>query len=143
MTGFVETFRGVVYPWDCDHLGHMNVKNYVGMFDQGAFHILSMMGFGSADMHDVGATLVDAQHTIKYLIEQPVGSLIRVESAVTRLGNKSIVVLHRMWNTETNEMGATSEVVSVYFDLKSRKSLPIPDAIRDRIKPFVVENPEG
>ncbi len=21
----METYRGVVYPWQCDHMGHMNV----------------------------------------------------------------------------------------------------------------------
>ena len=28
------TYRGVVYPWDCDHMGHMNVMRYVGKFDE-------------------------------------------------------------------------------------------------------------
>jgi hypothetical protein len=33
MSEWTESFRGVVYPWHCDHLGHMNVQHYVGMFD--------------------------------------------------------------------------------------------------------------
>ena len=48
MSGWTETGRAVVYPWHCDHLGHMNVQHYVGMFDIGAFHFLSMLGFGVA-----------------------------------------------------------------------------------------------
>jgi acyl-CoA thioester hydrolase len=27
------TTRGTVYPWRCDHMGHMNVMWYVGKFD--------------------------------------------------------------------------------------------------------------
>ena len=29
-SGWVETYRGAVYPWHCDHMGHMNVMWYVG-----------------------------------------------------------------------------------------------------------------
>ena len=28
------TYRGTVYPWHCDHVGHMNVMWYVGKFDE-------------------------------------------------------------------------------------------------------------
>jgi acyl-CoA thioester hydrolase len=32
--GATVTYRGVVYPWHCDHMGHMNVMWYVGRFDE-------------------------------------------------------------------------------------------------------------
>ncbi len=34
MAGFIETYRGTIYPWHCDHLGHLTVMHYVGFFDQ-------------------------------------------------------------------------------------------------------------
>jgi acyl-CoA thioester hydrolase len=30
----VLTYRGTIYPWHCDHMGHMNVMWYVGKFDE-------------------------------------------------------------------------------------------------------------
>ena len=33
MTEFHVTYRGTVYPWHCDHIGHMNVMWYSGKFD--------------------------------------------------------------------------------------------------------------
>ena len=27
-------YKGLVYPWHCDHMGHMNVMWYVGKFDE-------------------------------------------------------------------------------------------------------------
>jgi acyl-CoA thioesterase FadM len=32
VNAMVETYRGAVYPWHCDHMGHMNVMWYVGKF---------------------------------------------------------------------------------------------------------------
>lgn len=142
MSGWIETGRGVVYPWHCDHLGHMNVQHYVGFFDIGAFHLMSQLGFTSHDMHDLGATLVDAQHTIRYINEQPVGSLIKIESGIARIGTKSLTCLHRMMNTETGLLAATTEIVAVYFDLKERSSLAIPDALREKAEGFLLSEEE-
>ncbi len=33
VTAGYPTFVGVVYPDQADHMGHINVRHYVGMFD--------------------------------------------------------------------------------------------------------------
>ena len=33
--------KGVVHPWFCDVMGHMNVRHYVGMFDDACFQLLA------------------------------------------------------------------------------------------------------
>ena len=38
------TFRGVVYPWHCDHMGHMNLTWYAGKFDEATWNLLSLIG---------------------------------------------------------------------------------------------------
>ena len=47
MTSPVETYRGTVYPWHCDHMGHMNVMWYVGKFDEATWHLFRMVGLSS------------------------------------------------------------------------------------------------
>jgi acyl-CoA thioester hydrolase len=136
-------FRGVVYPWHCDHLGHMTVMHYVGMFDQAAWHLLSALGFTWESMKAGGKSLVDVKHTIEYREEQRVGSLVVIESALTRIGGKSITQYHKMRNTETGALAATSEIVSVYFDLESRTSLEIPDEVRDKLGAFLVQEADA
>jgi len=34
---FTITYRGGVYPWHSDHMGHMNVIGYVGKFDEASY----------------------------------------------------------------------------------------------------------
>ncbi|MDP6563975.1 MAG: thioesterase family protein [Alphaproteobacteria bacterium] len=139
---WIETCRGVVYPWHCDHLGHMNVQHYVGFFDIAAFHFLVELGFRADGAQDQGISLVDAQHTIRFLNEQRAGSLFKVESALTKVGTKSVIALHRLRNIETKVIGATTEIVSVCFDLSSRKSIKIDDDIREQLRQFVVDPAE-
>ena len=38
------TCRSVIYPWHCDHMGHMNVMWYVGKFDEATWHFLAAVG---------------------------------------------------------------------------------------------------
>jgi len=38
------TYRGTVYPSQCDHMGHMNVTGYVGKFDEASWRLLLTLG---------------------------------------------------------------------------------------------------
>lgn len=141
MAEWMECFRGVIYPWDCDHLGHMNVKNYTGMFDQAAFHLQFALGLTPEALQQSRETAVDAQHTVRFIKEQLAGSLIVIEGALTNIGSKSFTCTYRMRNIETGDVAATTEIVSVYFSLENRSSMAIPEAIRARLQTFLVETP--
>ena len=136
---WMETCRGVVYPWHCDQLGHMNVQHYVGHFDIAAFHFLAELGFRADGKGDTGITLVDAQHTIQFRNEQRLGALFKIESALLKVGTKSVVAMHRLRNIETNIIGATTEIIAVCFDLSKRSSIPIPAEVREKLKTYVID----
>ena len=42
------TYRGTVYPWQCDHVGHMNIMWYVGKFDEANWNMLARIGLPKA-----------------------------------------------------------------------------------------------
>src|SRR5947208_15357486 len=44
MARLVDTYRGAVYPWHCDHMGHMNVMWYVGKFDEATWQFFALLG---------------------------------------------------------------------------------------------------
>jgi len=129
MNNYIETFRAVVYPWHCDHQGHMTTMHYVGMFDAACWQHLSAMKFTRKYLTQHQTGFVDVKDTIEYKAELPVGSLVVIVSELTRIGKSSITVLHTMQNVETNEIAATSEKISAYFDLEARHTTPLPDDI--------------
>lgn len=125
MTKWIETYRGSIFPWHCDHMGHMNVMYYTHFFDQAAGHLLSACGYKWTEMGEQRLGFVDVKHVVEYKAEQTVGSPIIVESAVRKRGRTSMICAHRMINPETGELAATSEVTTIHFDLEARKSLPL------------------
>ncbi len=142
MTGFIESHRVVVYPWHCDHQGHMTTMHYVGMFDAAFWHHLSSMGFTRPYLEAANHGFADVKDTIEYKAEVPVGARLIIESALLRIGNSSITARHTMRDCETGEIAATSEKITVYFDLEARASTPLPDDMRATAESFIVE-PEG
>jgi acyl-CoA thioesterase FadM len=46
MSEWKITHRRIVYPWHCDHMGHVNVMWYAGKFDEACWQLLSMLGSG-------------------------------------------------------------------------------------------------
>ncbi|HEY5657175.1 MAG TPA: thioesterase family protein [Myxococcota bacterium] len=139
MGAYLETFKGVVYPWHCDHQGHMTVMHYVGMFDQAFWHHTSALGFTRAYLQAHHAGFVDVRDTLEYKVEQPVGSLLVIESGLLHVGNTSMTAIHRMRNAETGDLAATSEKVSVYFDMQTRSKVPLPEALRPGMEANLVE----
>jgi hypothetical protein len=35
------TSRSIVYPWQCDHMGYMNVMWYTGKFDEATWQLVA------------------------------------------------------------------------------------------------------
>jgi len=139
MGNWVETFKGVVYPWHCDHLGHMNVQHYVAMFDQAGYHLTHALGLSFDYSADHGHAPMDVQHTVKFMNEQKVGSLITIVSGIVEVGAKTHNMFHRMTNTETGVVAATSEIVSLNVDLAVRKAAEIMPDVRAVLEAHLVE----
>src|SRR5262249_37581627 len=112
----IETFRGVVYPWHCDTMGHMNTQFYASLYDGATLHFLALL-CSSAELKAAGYGWADVRQLIEYKRETVLGDLLVVRSTLTRLGDRSIGYRHDLINTETHKLHATSEQVTVLFDL--------------------------
>jgi acyl-CoA thioester hydrolase len=67
------TYRGTIYPWQCDHMGHMNVMWYVGKFDEGSWQLLSSLGLTRARFEREGAGMAAVEQHIDYKRELHAG----------------------------------------------------------------------
>lgn len=139
MDNFVETYRGVIYPWQCDHLGHMNVMHYSGMFDQGGHHLLAAAGFDWHSLTSNNVGFVDVKHEIEFKVEQRSGSLIVITGGVLKIGKSSVTLVQRMKNAETGDEAAVLKNIVVYFDMKTRKSDAIPEDLRHGFEKLIVQ----
>ena len=139
MAEWSETNRGVVFPWQCDHYGHLNVRYYTHFFDDASFHIWSLIGLKMAQIHDRGVHPVVAEIRIRFLHELKAGALVVVKGGFTRVGTKSVAHRQLLHDLDSGALCATQDSVEVFFDPAARVSAPIPDDIRARIAASLVE----
>jgi acyl-CoA thioester hydrolase len=130
----LELLRGVVHPWHHDIFGHMNVRHYAPFFDDASFHLYSRLGLTLSGMMAAhGVHMVSAKAETNFIRELKAGDLFVIDGGVARIGNRSMALKLRMVHAETGEVHATYDLTEVFFDPKTRKSAPMPEAVRARL----------
>lgn len=134
-----ETYRAIVLPAQCDHYGHMNVRWYAWHFDEAGFQIWTVANVRQAEMRERGIHVVVARTTTDFVRELTVGTSLVVRAGFTRVGNKSVAFISKMYSADTGDLAATQETVEVFFNPDTRKPAPMPDDFRERIAAMVVD----
>ena len=133
MVEMMLTYRGTIYPWHCDHMGHMNVMWYVGKFDEATWHLLASAGLTAKRMKEEGIGMVAVEQRIEYKRELLAGDLISIRSSVEEVREKVILFMHEMTNEETQEVAARTFLTGICMDTKTRRARRLPEYVRERI----------
>ena len=127
------TYRGVIYPWQCDSMGHFSTRHYMAMFDDAGWHFLHEIGFDLKLIAEKKIGWADVSHHIEYLKEVHQGELVLIESKPLRVGNKSIECQLEMKSVKSDEIYARLTAVTVQFDLEKRCAIPVLDEVREQV----------
>ena len=129
----IETYRGTVYPWECDFFGHLNVRHYIAKFDEATWQFLSMYGLSPNYLKNSGTGIFTVEQHVKYHHELVAGDLIIVKSKLLQIKPKVVEYQHVIINTQTQEIAAQMKLKGVLVDLISRRSCPFPSSIHNRL----------
>jgi len=124
------TYRGVVYPWHCDHMNHMNVMWYVGKFDEATWNLLELLGMTPSVLREKGLCMVAVKQEISYQRECVAGDTITIRSGVIEIREKSVRFFHEMTKNDSGELAAVTILTGVQIDATTRKSRPFEDEVR-------------
>jgi acyl-CoA thioester hydrolase len=136
-----NTYRGFVYPWCIDHLGHMNVQHYVAKFDEASWHLLAAVGLSPSFLaaHDKGLVALDQR--IQYRQEVLAGSLLDVTTELVEIHPKKLRFIHHMRNSETSTEVAIMDLLVAYFDKSTRRTAALPDVVAARARAALSDGP--
>ncbi len=135
----LEILRAVVHPWHLDHFDHMNVRHYAPFFDDATYHMWTRLGLPYSRMQaEHGVHTVSAQATTRFVKELNAGDLIVITGSVSKIGTRSCAFLLEMRHADTDEVHASYDLVEVFFDPATRRSAPMPAAVRARLQEWLV-----
>jgi acyl-CoA thioester hydrolase len=138
------TYRGIVYPWHCDHIGHMNVMWYVGKFDEATWGLAALFGVTNTYMKRENRGMVAAEQRILYKRELLSGTVVSVRTGIIEVSEKKVKFFHEMINEETGEVAAITFLTGIHIDTILRKACPLPEEFRKLAEGYVTDNiPQG
>jgi acyl-CoA thioester hydrolase len=136
-----EYWRGSVEAWECDEMGHMNVRYWVRHCMDGVVLLAQDIGCGGS--HGVGATstLIPTRQHIKFMREARAGAPLFLRGGIAALTPTDITFYCEMVHTFTGEIGATFTTTLAHVDAKTGRAFPFPARTVALSKAFEVAVP--
>jgi acyl-CoA thioester hydrolase len=131
------TYRGVVYPWQCDHIGHMNVMWYTAKFDEATWNLLAECGITARYIRDNKRGMGAVQQNTTYKKELMAGDVVTIRTVILEVREKVARFRHDMFNNEDGQIAASTELTGVHMDQETRKSTPFPEDILKKLQSMV------
>ena len=128
------TYRGTVYPWHCDHMGHMNVMWYVGKFDEATWHFFHALGITPALLAEGKRGMAGVEQSISYRHELFAGDVVTVHTTLIELKEKSVRFRHEMRKADTGEVAATTVLTAVHLDRTAHRACAFLPEVHERAK---------
>jgi acyl-CoA thioester hydrolase len=151
--GPLVTYRGIVYPWHVDHMDHMNVQHYTGVFDQSSWVLLAVLGLDAQYSRANRRGMATLEQTITYKSELRTGETFEIRSKILEVRERTmrtvdqvaarVLVQHDMHKTAGGELAASTTILGVHLDSEARKSSPFPPDVLERAHALIVCGEDG
>ncbi len=92
----IQTYAGEAVQWECDDLGHLNMRHYMTKVEQARQFFFITLGLTSAFRIDGDSSVRVRKFTIRYLKESRPGARLKVETGLLALHDNSAEIVHIM-----------------------------------------------
>ncbi|MBX9588714.1 MAG: thioesterase family protein [Hyphomonadaceae bacterium] len=133
------TYRGAVYPRDCDHIGHVNVATYGAKFDEANWVFFCEIGLTPSYLRGERHGMAGVQQNIAYKQELFAGDVIEIRTQVLDVADKRLRFRHEMRSIESATVVAVSEITAVHLDKQGHKACALPEAVRRSAKALLAD----
>jgi acyl-CoA thioester hydrolase len=128
-----ERYEGEVLPEWIDANDHMNLAYYTVLFDYATDALFDAVGIGrlykEATNH---GTFAVETHNL-YERELVAGERVRVTTQILGADGKRLHFAHAMFTVAVRQRSATQELMYLHVDLKTRRVVPFPEEVRERV----------
>ncbi len=111
-----------------DRFGHVNHARYVEFLEEGRW-IYFEENLLMSPFHEAGIAHVVANLNINYRRPAVVGDILRVETDIMSVGEKSVVMLQEIFKDEGRILVLDASVTDVFIDAKTDKVIPVDDRL--------------
>lgn len=129
----LDLTREVVRPEWIDYNGHMNVANYLEVFDHATDDFLDYIGLDRSYRAQRGATTFAVECHVTYQREITKGEPLRIATQLLGFDEKRIHLFQMMSHADQDFLAATCEWLSLHVDANKRQVAPMAPEILARL----------
>jgi acyl-CoA thioester hydrolase len=120
---------------ETDALGHVSNTSYFIYLEEARIRMFEELGCGS-DLKEWRFILASTK--CDFINQAFFGQRLKIETNVSKIGNKSFQLVHRILDEKTGTLIALGEATTVYFNFETQKSEPIPDDLRKQLEQYMI-----
>ncbi|WP_340643761.1 thioesterase family protein [Phenylobacterium sp.] len=136
----IEVWGGGVNTWECDEMGHLNVRFWVAKSLEGVAGLAAKLGMPRAFTTGAESTLVVREQHIRFLREARAGAGLIMTGGVVEVGEtdaRLLLVIRHL----SGEPAASFQVVVSHVTSTDLRPFPWPARIREAAEALKVEIP--
>jgi acyl-CoA thioester hydrolase len=122
----MEVLRSSVNEWECDQMGHLNVRHYFGSANEGLALLVAELGLGPARLRQEGLALRALDQHVRFQREMRPGTAYCVRAGVVSATPDVLRTYQEISVRPQLELSATfaSELALYHFPSGVRRSFP-------------------
>lgn len=137
---FTLTWAGECSAWECDELGHLNMRHYVYKTAQARAGLIIRMGLGEAFKANASSSIRVRDFHIKYQGEARPGDPLKIESGLLSYDDNTAKLCHIMYHAD-GRIAATIVELIEHIYLRSFQPFSWPSRFKKSAKDFTVPLP--
>ena len=143
LEGGIEVWRGGVNAWQCDQMGHLNVRFYVAHAMEGLTGLAGALGMGSAFAPRGSAALAVREHHIRFLKEARVGDPLNMTAGLLHMGEDDLRVLMILAHSGEEAPSAVIQTLARHVSAADGRRFPWSQNARRSSESIRVRIPDG
>lgn len=141
MGEFLKTWSGECSAWECDGLGHLNMRHYMTKVMQARQMFFIRAGLHEAFKGDALSTVRVTDFHIKYLGEARPDNPLYIETGLLELGETTVRLCHMMFHGDGRIAATIIENIE-HISLRTQAAFKWPKRFEGAVSPFKVEQPQ-
>ena len=137
----IEVWRGIVAAWECDAMGHMNVRYYVAKCAEALVGLAAELGMPRAFTPGAPATLVVRDQHLRFMKEARPHATLTLTAGVVEMGDSDARLLFIMRHSDGRLAATFQTRVAHVTTSREATPFPWPERVRERARGMMVETP--
>jgi len=138
---YVHRHHEVIRWGDMDSFGHVNNVEFFRYLESARVEYVMTVLANEVRAEGENIILSDLRCAFRHQLKWP--GAVDIYTRTVQVGRTSIALQQIMCVADTQDIAATADTVLVWFDFRTQRPVPVPDAIRARLAEYERTPPAG